>query len=63
MSKYPGLAELMEQELEKNENRLKHYLEFKEQFKYMCESGEFHSDITPHDVQFLIDIIEDAMKL
>lgn len=63
MSKYHGLHELIEHDLEQKDQRFKQYLEFKEQFKYMCESGEFYSNITQHDVQFLIDIIEDAMKL
>jgi hypothetical protein len=62
MSKYPGLTEIMEKELERKENMYKQYLKFKDEFKQMCESGEFYSDITQNDVQLLIDIIEELIK-
>lgn len=42
-----------------NEQQLQRYLEFKERFKEICESGDFHSDIEQWHVEFLFDIIED----
>jgi len=40
-----------------NERDLKEFKEFEEQFKDMCESGEFYDDITQSDVEWLVQLI------